>query len=314
MNADFRIGGEFSDLDHLVEVARAWNLDFYQLDRGIFRGLLNQVSCDGRMLAEARFSRALEQGGMPPPGLRTFAVPAASRMSLRWRGHALDEDSLMIFPRGGELFSISQPDFHVFTFSIPEDSLVEVAEELGIPGIARFLDSGIEVLRAGVGALSGLVKACREGIAPAIVPGSRTLVRQFDLIGVELLQVLIQARAVEGGAASQERRSRALDRARQLMERGRYHSFSVAELSREVGVSVRTLQYAFAEEFAMSPKSWLKARALNEVRRELRVAEEAEIVIADVANRWGFWHMGQFAADYRRSFGELPSETVRRSR
>jgi AraC family ethanolamine operon transcriptional activator len=32
--------------------------------------------------------------------------------------------------------------------------------------------------------------------------------------------------------------------------------------------------------------------------------------IADVANRWGFWHMGQFAADYRRQFGELPSETV----
>jgi len=30
-----------------------------------------------------------------------------------------------------------------------------------------------------------------------------------------------------------------------------------------------------------------------------------------VANAWGFWHMGQFARDYRRLFGELPSDTLR---
>jgi AraC family ethanolamine operon transcriptional activator len=29
------------------------------------------------------------------------------------------------------------------------------------------------------------------------------------------------------------------------------------------------------------------------------------------ANNWGFWHMDRFAADYRRQFGELPSETRR---
>ena len=32
--------------------------------------------------------------------------------------------------------------------------------------------------------------------------------------------------------------------------------------------------------------------------------------VADAANEWGFWHMGQFAKDYRRMFGELPSETL----
>ena len=32
--------------------------------------------------------------------------------------------------------------------------------------------------------------------------------------------------------------------------------------------------------------------------------------VAEVASRWGFWHMGQLAADYRQLFGELPSETL----
>jgi AraC-like DNA-binding protein len=29
-----------------------------------------------------------------------------------------------------------------------------------------------------------------------------------------------------------------------------------------------------------------------------------------IAERWGFWHTGEFASDYRRLFGQLPSETL----
>ena len=36
------------------------------------------------------------------------------------------------------------------------------------------------------------------------------------------------------------------------------------------------------------------------------------IKIADTVNRWEFRHMGQFAADYRPSFSELPSAMLRR--
>ena len=35
-------------------------------------------------------------------------------------------------------------------------------------------------------------------------------------------------------------------------------------------------------------------------------------VVAEVAMSWGFNHLGRFSADYRRSFGESPSDTLRR--
>jgi len=34
--------------------------------------------------------------------------------------------------------------------------------------------------------------------------------------------------------------------------------------------------------------------------------------ITQISSQWGFWHMGQFGADYKRQFGELPSETLGR--
>jgi AraC family transcriptional regulator, ethanolamine operon transcriptional activator len=57
----------------------------------------------------------------------------------------------------------------------------------------------------------------------------------------------------------------------------------------------------------MSPKAYLKAKRLNAVRQDLKRAEAN--AVAEIANRWGFWHTGNFAADYLRLFGELPSQT-----
>jgi AraC family ethanolamine operon transcriptional activator len=45
------------------------------------------------------------------------------------------------------------------------------------------------------------------------------------------------------------------------------------------------------------------------IREELR-RSGPPVKVHHVANRWGFWHMGQFARDYQRQFGELPSETL----
>ncbi|RKX37917.1 MAG: hypothetical protein DRP64_16575 [Verrucomicrobia bacterium] len=60
----------------------------------------------------------------------------------------------------------------------------------------------------------------------------------------------------------------------------------------------------------MSPKNYINAMRLNGVHKQLRGAQPGQIRVADAANNWGFWHMGQFAADYRKLFGENPSATL----
>jgi transcriptional regulator GlxA family with amidase domain len=49
------------------------------------------------------------------------------------------------------------------------------------------------------------------------------------------------------------------------------------------------------------------------VRRELRAADPSTTKIVEIANDYGFWHMGRFAAHYQRLFQELPSTTLRQS-
>ena len=66
---------------------------------------------------------------------------------------------------------------------------------------------------------------------------------------------------------------------------------------------------AVEEEFGVTPSKYIKSRRLAGVQSEL-VKIGSGAVISDVANNWGFWHMGSFASDYRKQFGELPSETL----
>jgi AraC family ethanolamine operon transcriptional activator len=69
-----------------------------------------------------------------------------------------------------------------------------------------------------------------------------------------------------------------------------------------------TLERSFKEHFGVSPKRYLLMSRLSGVRRALLQGAQGRS-IGQMANEWGFWHMSQFAQDYRRQFGELPSET-----
>jgi AraC family ethanolamine operon transcriptional activator len=69
------------------------------------------------------------------------------------------------------------------------------------------------------------------------------------------------------------------------------------------------LHYAFQEVRGLSPMAYFKASRLNAVRQELKAAAAGTTTVHEIAQRWGFRHTGGFAADYRRLFGELPSQT-----
>jgi transcriptional regulator GlxA family with amidase domain len=48
--------------------------------------------------------------------------------------------------------------------------------------------------------------------------------------------------------------------------------------------------------------------------RESLLRAEAEESVTEIAVGWGFTHMGRFSVEYRKRFGESPSETLRKRR
>lgn len=77
-----------------------------------------------------------------------------------------------------------------------------------------------------------------------------------------------------------------------------------------VGVSERTLQYAFREYVGMSPVAYLRRCRLNRARSVLKASDPRTTTVTQVAMRFGFLHLGRFAADYGQLFHQPPSATL----
>lgn len=115
----------FQDFDELTETARAWDLEFSQLDRGHFDGELAQIGNERLNLSYARFARHLLQKGAPPQGFRTFVIPADSEQRFLWRRKEITGAHVPVFPKGGELDAVSWSGFQVFTLSFSEEMFLD---------------------------------------------------------------------------------------------------------------------------------------------------------------------------------------------
>uniref|UniRef100_UPI0034DAE5F1 helix-turn-helix transcriptional regulator n=1 Tax=Paractinoplanes polyasparticus TaxID=2856853 RepID=UPI0034DAE5F1 len=77
------------------------------------------------------------------------------------------------------------------------------------------------------------------------------------------------------------------------------------------GVSERALQAGFQRYVGISPTTYLRQVRLDRVHEELRQADPDRTTVADVAQRWGFRHLGRFAGCYRARYGVSPSQTLK---
>lgn len=101
--------------------------------------------------------------------------------------------------------------------------------------------------------------------------------------------------------------------AKEYMSSSAHLPLTLGDVCAAAGVNARTLQHTFQRYHGSSPMAFLRTIRLQAAREELLNAADGTTVAAQAA-KWGFLHFGRFSRIYQTVFGELPSETLRRSR
>lgn len=104
-------------------------------------------------------------------------------------------------------------------------------------------------------------------------------------------------------------------RAREFIEANAEQAITMADIARAACVSERALQEGFRRHLGTTPNTLLREVRLQRVREQLQAvaagADGAPASLHEIAHRYGFFHLGRFAAYYKARFGESPSTTRR---
>ena len=101
-----------------------------------------------------------------------------------------------------------------------------------------------------------------------------------------------------------------VERAEQLALADLDEPLHITALCRALEVSERTLRKAFHKIHGLPPCRHLRMLRLSQARRTLMSANSQVATVTEIAVGYGFPELGRFSVEYRKVFGESPSQTL----
>jgi len=287
-------------------IAHEWNLDCIQLKPGKFSVELTQLVSANFQLGHAKFNLASKQEGVSPEGMWTFAF--VDNKKTFWRNYKVKPHSIIIYAPGSEVNAVSSAGFEVTVFSVSDIYLREIAKKLNIEAFYQALKK-IELLET----KSSLWKGLSQSILNELSKHKQNSTYHTDMGFVkkfsEDLLIVLKDSIISTNKVSSKKRLKSLHDSEEYILQKITQSFTVLDIASSVGVSERTLLYAFNNRFGIGTKAFIKVLKFNHAYHALH-KENNKSTVALIARSSGFWHMGQFYKDYKKFFGELPSKTL----
>ena len=305
----------FTNFDVFSNVVSGYDMEIKQIGRGSFSADLQQIQHGPISISRFTSRLRVEANGMPPPGMRTFGVPTTNCQPFIWRNKRTSGNTIQIYKPDTELAVITNPAFEAIDISLSEDDFNNLNSLWGFPGLARLIQKR-EMLECEPAIMHEL-RMLLMYICSTINKQPDRLqqdTRLQNLISYQVPYQLAEAlmtSTVHRGKAISENRIKTLKSAIDYIQASTDKAISIQQLCRDTGINKRTLERAFLDKYGMTPKSYLQSLRLNDAYKILWHSDPETTKVTDVALNLGYWHLSQFAADYRLHFGELPSETLK---
>ncbi|NMM27373.1 MAG: helix-turn-helix domain-containing protein [Glaciimonas sp.] len=301
--------------DHAVGLQH-WQQEYEQLSGGTFSGFTDEVWFGNVQMFRERSNQVLHQTGQCWEGSRTIGVTLNATGDGLFSGTVLNRGSLVTLGGDDALDFRTPKHLDIIAVSTGAAELREFActvwgidteVKLTIPGVLNHSAEAAHCLSEFLELLLSSIKSSPKMLN---YPQIRKIIEQ------EIFNNLVVATSEPGSEnhiAIAMSRKRVVDKTKAYVLEHHDDPVTVTDLCMALNISRRTLQYSFESVLDINPAAYLRAIRLNRARRALKDgAGIAQTTVADIAARWGFWHLSRFAGNYKQMFGELPSETLRR--
>jgi AraC-like DNA-binding protein len=292
-----------------------WETDYRQLGKGKYFSRVDYTIHPGIRITRQFGNRETCVRGVPPANHIAVLLPRTSIEKCIFQGRAAATNEALIIYPGSEGLIRSPRDFVMFTACLRFSRLQSSFHALTRRNIGKYIrESGEIKLPAGM--TKRLAQICLRllelnkimldpaSLQFAVAESEEEI---FTILGLGLTH----QDHPEPAPIARRNRMKYFSSARDYIEANLNTPLGIETLARETGASSRTLGYVFRDVLNTTPLHYIKARRLIAARQHLLRADQTEATVTEIANDYGFTHLGYFSRDYKSQFGELPSETLR---
>lgn len=304
------------DADRHASNLHGWSQLYDQLSSGSFQGAIQGAFLGSLHVFRETTSARLRQSCTVRSDAWWFGIPASDDSQFRLDARPMGDGSVAV-RRGHSPFELLTPDgFEIFGVVVERWKLLPY---LLSQGIGEALPSHCDMLRVNPSTLRRLRLLLRDVIVevehrPALMQNEAACQAMENSMLEALASACEDRELVESPGKTALQRTRLVREVREHLLQQEQRVVSIPELCERFAVSRRILQYAFEEVLGIGPNAYIRMLRLNGVRRDLSRLGGGGMSVQQVAADWGFWHLSQFAKDYRQHFHELPSTTLKRGR
>lgn len=281
--------------------------EFFQIMPGKLDYRLTRLEYPDLRLFRERTNKTLLKRAAQGGDLLFFSLPARSEGACRVAGHAFAHHVGLMTDARQPMELITPASMELLYLVFDRRWFALHAIQQGLPGLTERLrgQAAFALPQDGLARFVARLTALFDA-GPAAAPdqaAEMAILRPF-------LRLLASSQRIEHLAETRSKRM--VDSARDLFLLDRAEAPRLSAVAAELGISRRYLQSCFQDSVGMTATELLRAERLNQVRGRLIAGRQAArpVSIGDVAADCGFWHLSRFAGDYRKLFGELPSETL----
>ena len=294
----------FNDFDAFAEQTDIADLKHAQLGKGIFSGHLTQLMHGSVIIGLHKMNQTILQQGSGNSGYTTFLIPLNMEQNITWRKQQLTGLRIGIYKDGMEHHSVTTSNFYAAQVCIKNDYLLKLLDSPEFETTKRLINS--EEVREIDKINADLIHRMIIGICNAKQPDLELMRIDLPFLILDSIKDTSQNTRLYSPAKRDISFFKAVNYINSKIE----STINIKDICKATGLSERSLRYIFQDKARLSPKRYINYLKLNKIRYEIKFGR-SENNIGDLACKWGFWHSGQFASDYERLFGELPSESIR---
>ena len=303
-----------SNFEDLTNMQFGWEFSVAQLGPNIAESSVALYRSPRVGYSRFQFNCNYDQRLHARAGFVTFGLLEPDCPQVALYEQVIPSNSLIVFPDEEDLKAATLVGFRASGMHFEESFLDFIAQTVHRQPLAKLLPSAglFSLAPAKLRAIHGEFQKWRQ-MAEVNASNQASFVARREMsLAMAVLDGIVSAQRIE--QPSLLKSEKALNLALEFIHDGELPDISAVDLCQYTNSSQRSLEKAFIKRFDVTPKKYIKYLRMSRVRHELlSLGSQDCATIIEIAGVHGFWHMGQFAADYRRIYGELPSETTRRA-